>query len=159
MLDERQESSTADCATVSSTVVEEALVDERAADVQVIQRITRFHSGPLPDGETLSTYAKLIPNGADRVMSLVEAQTAHRHRRESADSRQEIRGHWMAYTLALLLTAAGFYLGLRGHDWLAAALFTTTIGAVIAALRGKQSLAARKQNEAGRRPPPRSHRI
>lgn len=52
----------------------------------------------------------------------------------------------MAYSLALLLSGAGFYLGLRGHDWLAAALFTTTIGAVVAALRGKQSLSDRKQN-------------
>jgi uncharacterized membrane protein len=138
MLDEQQESLSTDSGTVSSAVVEEAVVEEHAADVQVIQRITRFHSGPLPDGETLSTYAKLIPNGADRVMSLVEAQTAHRHRRESADARQAMRGHWMAYSLALLLSAAGFYLGLLGHDWLAAALFTTTIGAVVAALIGKQ---------------------
>ena len=145
MLDEQQESSTTECATVSSTVVEEAVVEERAADLQLIQRITRFHSGPLPDGETLSIYAKLIPNGADRVMSLVEAQTAHRHRRESADSRQAIRGHWMAYSLALLLSGAGFYLGLRGHDWLAGALFTTTIGAVVAALRGKRLRTGRKQ--------------
>ena len=40
----------------------------------------------------------------------------------------------MAYTLAVALSGAGVYLGLRGHDWLAAALFTTTVGAVIAAL-------------------------
>jgi hypothetical protein len=67
-------------------------------------------------------------------MSLIERQTAHRHQRESADARQAVRGHWMACTLALALSGAGLYLGLQGHDWLAAALFTTTIGAVIAAL-------------------------
>jgi uncharacterized membrane protein len=134
MLDEPHEISTASSETVSSAVLEEAIVEERAADVQVIQRITRFHSGPLPDAETLSAYAKLILNGADRVMSLVERQTTHRHERESADARQTVRGHWMAYTLAMALSGAGVYLGLRGHDWLAAALLTTTVGAVIAAL-------------------------
>ncbi len=67
-------------------------------------------------------------------MTLIECQTAHRHQRESANTRQAVRGHWMAYTLALVLSGAGFYLGLQGHDWLAAALFTTTIGAVITAL-------------------------
>jgi uncharacterized membrane protein len=107
MLDEQQEMSTAESETVSS---------------------------PLPDAETLGAYAKLIPNGADRIMSLIERQTAHRHQRESADGRQAARGHWMAYTLAMALSGAGVYLGLQGHDWLAAALFTTTIGAVIAAL-------------------------
>lgn len=134
MLDEPHQTSAAESETVSSAVVEEEIVEDGATDLQVIQRITRFHSGPLPDPETLSAYAKLIPNGADRVMSLVERQTAHRHQRESADARQAVRGHWMAYTLAVALSGAGVYLGLRGHDWLAAALFTTTVGAVIAAL-------------------------
>jgi uncharacterized membrane protein len=134
MLDEQQESSAAESETVSSAVLEEAIIEERAADVQVIQRITRFHSSPLPDAETLGAYAKLTPNGADRIMSLIERQTAHRHQRESADARQAVRGHWMAYTLAMALSGAGAYLALQGHDWLAAALFTTTIGAVITAL-------------------------
>ena len=145
MLDERQATSTAESETVSSAVLEEAIVEERAADIQVIQRITRFHSGPLPDAETLSTYAKLVPNGADRVISLVERQTAHRHTRESADWRQAVRGHWMAFTLAILLTGAGLYLGIR-HDWLAAALFTTTIGAVVTALI-KDGESRRKRDE------------
>ena len=134
MLDEQQELSTAESETVSCAVLEESVVEELAADVQVIERITRFHSSPLPDAETLGAYAKLIPNGAERIMSLIECQTAHRHQRESADARQAVRGHWMAYTLAIGLSSAGIYLGMQGHDWLAAALFTTTIGAVIAAL-------------------------
>ena len=134
MLDEQQELSTAESETVSSDVPEESIAEDLAADIQVIQRITRFHSSPLPDAETLGAYAKLIPNGADRIMGLIECQTAHRHQRESADARQAVRGHWMAYTLALALSSAGVYLGMQGHDWLAGALFTTTIGAVIAAL-------------------------
>jgi uncharacterized membrane protein len=85
-------------------------------------------------------------------MSLVERQTAHRHERESADTRQVVRGHWMAYTLAMALTAGGVFLGLYGHDWLAAAVFTTTVGAVIAALvvdkrpRGKKPVASTSLN-------------
>ena len=96
MLDEQQEA--ADPATNSSAVLQEALVEERAADVQVIQQITSFHSTPLPDADTLSAYANLIPDGAHRIMSLVESETAHRHREESAETRQVVRGHWMAYT-------------------------------------------------------------
>src|SRR5512141_960505 len=111
MLDEQHERSTVDSETVSSAVLEEAVVEERAADVQVIQRITRFHTSPLPDAATLDAYARLLPNGADRVMTLVERQTEHRHQKESADTRQATRGHWMAFTLAFALSGVGFYLG------------------------------------------------
>ena len=51
MLDGQQEISAADCETASNTVLEEAVVEERAADVRVIQRITRLHMSPLPDAE------------------------------------------------------------------------------------------------------------
>src|SRR5262245_24994746 len=101
---EQDESGSRECETISSAVLDEAVVAERSADVQVIQRITRLHMSPLPDAETLSTYARLLPNGADRVMSLVERQTEHRHQRESADIRQATRGHWMGFTLALALS-------------------------------------------------------
>jgi uncharacterized membrane protein len=134
MFDEQQEISTAESETVSNAVLEEAVVEERLADVQVIQRITRFHRSPLPDAETLGAYARLLPNGADRVMTLIERQVEHRHQREHADLRQAARGHWMAFGLALALSGLGFYLGLRGHDWLAGTLFTTTIGAITTAL-------------------------
>src|ERR1044071_433710 len=117
MLDERQE--TIDSETASMTVLDDSLV-EKLAGVQVIRRITSFHSTPLPDAETLNAYAKLIPNGADRVMTLVERESAHRQRHEWG-------GHWMAFTITLALASAGFCLGLLDHDWLAAALFTTTI--------------------------------
>lgn len=132
MLDETQETATASEAA-SIAVLRDWLV-EHFADVEVIQRITSFHSTPLPDADTLEAYAKLIPNGADRVMSLVEREAAHRHRRESADMLQLARGHWMSFILTLALAGGGLWLGLSNHDWLAAALFTTTIGAVVTTL-------------------------
>jgi uncharacterized membrane protein len=67
-------------------------------------------------------------------MSLVEREAAHRHQRESADTQQAARGHWMSFILTLALAGGGLWLGLLGHDWLAAALFTTTIGAVVTTL-------------------------
>ena len=126
MLDEQQETATADSEAASLAVLEDSFV-ENLAGVQVIQRITSFHSAPLPDAETLGAYAKLIPNGADRIMSLVEHEAAHRRRQESA-------GHWMAFILTLALASGGVCLGLFNHDWLAAALVTTTIGAVVTTL-------------------------
>jgi uncharacterized membrane protein len=128
MLDEQQETATADSDSeaVSLAVPEDSLV-EKLAGVQVIRRVTSFHSTPLPDAETLGAYAELIPNGADRIMSLVEHEAAHRRRQESA-------GHWMAFILTLAFASGGLCLGPFNHDWLAAALVTTTIGAVVMTL-------------------------
>ena len=96
------------------------------AGVRVIRQISTFHASALPDAETLYAYAKLIPNGPERILGLIEREAAHRHRRTT-------RGHWMAYTLTLGLASSGVYMGVTGHEWLAAALFTTTIGAVATA--------------------------
>jgi uncharacterized membrane protein len=128
MLDEQQEKTSVDSASeaVSLSVLEDSLV-KKLAGVQVIRRVMSFHSTPLPDAETLGAYAELIPNGADRIMSLVEHEAAHRRRQESA-------GHWMAFVLTLALAGGGVWLGLLKHDWLAAALVTTTIGAVVTTL-------------------------
>jgi uncharacterized membrane protein len=94
----------------------------------------------LPDAETLHAYSKLIPNGPERIMALIEREAAHRHRKTT-------RGHWMAYTLTLSLAAGGIYMGVTGHDWLAAALFTTTIGAVATAFIVGRKGRARAERE------------
>jgi uncharacterized membrane protein len=109
-----------------SSEPEETTPRSHAAEVRVIRQISTFHSSVLPDAETLHAYSKLIPNGPERIMGLIEREAAHRHRRITRD-------HWMAYTLTLSLTIGGIYMGVTGHDWLAAALFTTTIGAVATA--------------------------
>jgi len=70
MLDEQHHTTIADPEMASVATRDDSLV-ETLADVQVIQRITSFHSTPLPVANSLATYAKLIPNGADRIMSLV----------------------------------------------------------------------------------------
>ena len=106
--------------------MEKAAHRTHKAEVRVIQQISTFHSAVLPDAETLYAYAKLVANGPERIMGLVEREAAHRQRRIT-------RAHWMAYTLTLTLFAGGVYMGLTGHEWLAGALFTTTIGAVATA--------------------------
>jgi uncharacterized membrane protein len=46
------------------------------------QTITTF-SGPLPPPEILAKYNEVAPNGADRILSMAEGQSAHRQRLET----------------------------------------------------------------------------
>jgi len=67
------------------------------------QQIQRFHIGPLPDPETLRAYDEIIPNGAERLMQLVERQSNHRQALESdrvAGDRARITAGsgWVVYS-------------------------------------------------------------
>lgn len=43
----------------------------RSFSITLIQE--KSHSGPLPDAETLIQYNSVIPNGADRIMSMAKS--------------------------------------------------------------------------------------
>ena len=59
---------------IAASVIESLPQERRAAVTQVFKEISRFHSGPLPDAETLEHYNRIIPNGAERIMRLVDAE-------------------------------------------------------------------------------------
>ncbi|MGC2402382.1 MAG: DUF2335 domain-containing protein, partial [Acidobacteriaceae bacterium] len=85
---------------------------------RVVHQTIKFHSGPLPDPETLEGYARLIPNGAERLLKLVENEAAHRHAQEailvSTNARLSLRGQLISAGLVLLLTGIGVFLTLKG---------------------------------------------
>src|SRR4051812_26805834 len=52
-------------------------------EIQTLSRVVAIrtesiHSGPLPRPADLEAYGRVIPNGAERLMSLVEREQAHR---------------------------------------------------------------------------------
>ena len=79
----------------------------------------RVRSGPLPSGEELEEYNQLIPNGADRVMTMAENQSAHRIEIEKiavkSQQKQGSRGQIFAFVIAVLAIVASVYVTLIGH--------------------------------------------
>jgi len=66
-------------------LIETLPVEKRAAVAKVfVRQISKYHSGPLPDPETLEGYSRLIEGGAERMMRMVEQEQSHRHQRESS---------------------------------------------------------------------------
>jgi uncharacterized membrane protein len=62
--------------------------------------VSQHWSGPLPHPNALAQFNQIIPNGADRIMAMVEEEQKHRIQYESrvveaqiADTR---RGHYLA---------------------------------------------------------------
>jgi uncharacterized membrane protein len=91
----------------------------------------KSYSGPVPPAEMIAAYGQAIPNGGDRLFSMVEAQSAHRQKMEAAviesQVKQSATGQWMAFWLALTLIAVGTCAFLTGHDAVANVIFGGTI--------------------------------
>lgn len=65
-------------------LIETLPIDKRQAVESVVRMaVAKSHRGPLPDGETLEHYTRLIPNAGQRMMVLVEREAAHRQSLES----------------------------------------------------------------------------
>ncbi|MEN5132363.1 DUF2335 domain-containing protein [Elizabethkingia anophelis] len=102
--------------------------------LQVIS-ISKSHSGPLPDVETLHGYNEIIPNGGERLMKQVELQGEHRRKIESSvikwNNLQSLIGQIFGLLIAVGILYASYELAMNGHDGVAGALGTTTIGSLV----------------------------
>ena len=99
--------------------------------------------GPLPPPAMLEHYGKIIPNGPERMMALLEKQTDHRIAMETklVDGRISVTrtGQIMAFMLSIFFGLSAFYLGINGHEWLAGTVATTTIiGLAVVFVLGKE---------------------
>lgn len=82
--------------------------------------IQKTHIGPLPDPETFSQYAQLIPNGADRIMIMAERQSEHRMQMEKkvigGQLLQSNIGQFLAFLIGLAAIGGGVYCVTTGHE-------------------------------------------
>jgi len=87
----------------------------------------KSHSGPLPDAETLVKYNSVIPEGADRIMTMAEKQQNHRMQIENkvinSQSLQSKLGQVFGLIIGIVGIASGTYLASIGK---------TTVGGIIA---------------------------
>lgn len=74
---------------------------------QQIREVSAF-SGPLPPPEAVEYYNKIIPNGADRLLKLVELQSEHRRACEEIGLNASISISKRGQILAFLLSLVGF---------------------------------------------------
>jgi uncharacterized membrane protein len=105
--------------------------EQRESVLRVVQQVATSFEGPLPPPQMLAEYDRLIPNGADRMMKLLESQTNHRLLQESRSLEAlhslPARGQWIGTFLCLFFGSIGWHLSIEGRETVAALLFSTTI--------------------------------
>jgi uncharacterized membrane protein len=102
-----------------------------AVSTVTYQQSTSVYSGPIPSPEMLDAYNSVMPNGADRIMKMAEAQAEHRMKLESvtvtSQNKQGERGQIFALISVLALVAAGIWAISCGQTGIAITIFGTTV--------------------------------
>lgn len=88
---------------------------------QIIERKITAHQGPLPQWEDLERYGQIIPDGADRIMTMAEKQQEHRMALEnkaiSEQLSQSKRGQSFGLLIGLTALMGGVVCIMTGHEW------------------------------------------
>lgn len=107
---------------------------QRGGIVQHTAQVTHTTTSPVPPAELLEGYNRSIPDGGNRLFSLIERQSSHRQELElmavQTQCKATLRGQWAAVAMTLVLSAIGVYFGVNGHDKISATIFASTIIAV-----------------------------
>ena len=103
--------------------------------------------GPLPPPDELERYARIVPDGADRIMRLAESRAAHEQQLErdalaaniaalEEELRQQRRGQNLALAIGLQTLAGSVATALAGQEAAAVTLAATSLVGVVAAFLG-----------------------
>jgi uncharacterized membrane protein len=111
-------------------------------------------SGPIPPPDEMERFNEIIPNGADRIMTMAEAQSAHRISIEDHVVRsqqwQSASGQIFGFVIGLTGLWLSYQLISQGHDVAGGALGGgTLLGMVTVFVKGK---AAQRKDLQQKRP-------
>lgn len=106
--------------------------------------VSQQWAGPLPPPNALAQFDTIIPNGAERIMKMVEMEQQHRITQETevlnATIRDTKRGHWIGGAISLASLAGcvwSVYLG--AHPTVSVALVSLPVVAIIQAIMRNKS--------------------
>ena len=120
---------------------------------QVVGIIQQEYSGPIPPPDALEKYNRIIPNGADRIMTMAEEQSKHRRELEktalNSDSRNSFLGILSALTIGLGTIVTGGIIISKGHAWPGTILGSAgLVGLVSVFIYGTQQRRSERQAKA-----------
>jgi len=127
-------------ADVVREVAPEALnkIPDEKKGLLVIKETTHVRSvrsAPLPEPSELAVYNQIIPNGADRIMKMAEAQTAHRIEIEKtvifSQKNQAFRGQVFGLAIGLGGLSLATYAAMNGHDWFGGTIGSGTLVSLV----------------------------
>lgn len=120
------------------------------ANLQITRTEASAFSGPIPPPDLLAKYAEIIPNGADRILTMAERQSVHR---QYIEKWAVIGGTILSYfgvLCALIIALATLYFGaglIRDGHVISGSIFAGSglLGVVTAFIYGTRSRKQERQ--------------
>jgi len=119
-------------------VLKEIPPEELAKVQSMVLRQERTHimrAGPLPPPAELAAYNAIIPDGADRIMKMAEAQSAHRINLEKTvvcgQQAQEKMGQICGLIIGLAGLGLATYAAISGQPWFGAVIGGSTLVSLV----------------------------
>ena len=101
------------------------------------ESLSIVRSSPLPAPSELAAYSAIIPNGADRIMKMAEAQSTHRIEIEKivikSQQSQAFRGQVFGLTIGLAGLFCATYAALNGQPWFGGSIGSATLVSLVSA--------------------------
>jgi uncharacterized membrane protein len=112
---------------------------------RVISLTQQTQTSPVPPPDFLEGYNRHIPDGGNRLFSLVEQQSAHRMSLErdtiATQNKATLRGQWMALGTVVLMCGIGVYAMHLGLSGVAILIFGgTMVGIAAVFITGKRAV-------------------
>jgi uncharacterized membrane protein len=121
------------------------------AQVKIERHEISLRAGPLPDPNELAAYNQVIENGADRILKMAEAQSAHRIRIESCVVQSQQRQAFIGQLSGLVIGISGLslatYASVNGQPWFGAAIGGATLGSLVKAFLATRETQKRELSE------------
>ncbi len=97
--------------------------------------VAMSYSGPLPHPDDLERYGEIVTGGAERILVLLEQQTAHRIEMEkivvTTDAKRQSRGMIFGFIVALVGLGGSIFLGYKGAQVAAGILGGGTLASLV----------------------------
>ncbi len=102
---------------------------------EIVGIMHQSFSGPIPPPTILKEYNQIIPNGAERIMAMAEAQSEHRRKLESkalnTDSRNSLWGLIFAFILGMTVVISGVIVVFKGYKTTGSFISTTGLATLL----------------------------
>ena len=95
------------------------------------QAVAAAFSGPVPPPRILEAYGEVVPNGAERIMSMAEREQDHRHEIERGYLGLAKSGQWFGALIGISALVCGTYLTATGHSIMGLVALVSVAGSVV----------------------------
>jgi uncharacterized membrane protein len=96
-------------------------------------------SGPLPPADEFRKYNEAHPGTAERMLSMVERQSAHRIENETELVAMKVRGQWLNFIITMLALTATCLIAYFGDPIVAAVPGIFGVASIVSMFRTKAS--------------------